>query len=125
MTYTEKERIKLWVAALRSGKYIQTYWRYKLDNSFCPLGVLFDTLGPNLWGRSSLTDEFTWGIWEPEQLVMVAAALTGIPSSALYRLLVMNDTTDTTFNEFAEMIEEMVASIEKGDVAVATPKEGQ
>ena len=40
-----KEKIKLWVDALRSGNYIQDKGKlHTLDNKFCCLGVLCDVL---------------------------------------------------------------------------------
>lgn len=46
-----KEEIKdKWVAALRSGKYVQTRDRLKdYDNGFCCLGVLCDISGVSEW----------------------------------------------------------------------------
>ena len=38
-----------WLAALRSGKYVQGKGRLREDDSFCCLGVLCDVHNPELW----------------------------------------------------------------------------
>ena len=47
-----KENIRLWVEALRSGKYTQGRGRLKTDVGFCCLGVACDISGLSTWEQA-------------------------------------------------------------------------
>ncbi len=46
-----KQFKKLWVAALRSGKYQQITGQLRKENGFCCLGVACDVFNPSLWDQ--------------------------------------------------------------------------
>ena len=62
----KSNRKKLWVAALRSGKYEQGKEYLRWGNKFCCLGVLADLISPEEWRKSSRNlpnteDTYAWG----------------------------------------------------------------
>jgi hypothetical protein len=105
-----QQRVREWIAALRSGKYAQAAARLRTTLGFCCLGVACDLSDPSRW----LLDE---GCWEydgdvgelPDDLVLPYAlwdtcgrydAVEDEPAS----LAALNDS-GATFAEIADLIE--------------------
>lgn len=110
-----KEAIKKWLAALRSGDYkkCQKFMRY--DHSFCAIGVLcdihFKECGKkDAWHAAASIYRYYGAMYKPPEEVR---EWLGIP---LYQHLIfssptvvsMNDNTTNTFPEIADMIEKKI-----------------
>lgn len=100
---------KLWIAALRSGKYEQGRTALRSDEGFCCLGVLCDIYGQQFgkrWtgrkGRDQSFDGATYFL--PTSVVEWSGMKTGDPTVKGERLAVMNDRGDS-FNSIADRIE--------------------
>lgn len=94
------ENAKLWVAALRSGKYKQTKYRLRDEKGYCCLGVACQvfkeqTGNPVDFNRAMLPyDVMCW---------LGLVTLTGATSET--SLVTLNDLKEKTFEEIADFIE--------------------
>lgn len=86
-----------WVAALRSGKYVQGQNRLRSrHNTYCCLGVFCDLADPDAWESS--TDGWFWGDrWD-------IAPIPFLTDAQAERLANLNDR-GSTFNQIADEIE--------------------
>ena len=111
-----KQLKKQWVAALRSGKYMQTtgYLKKKEEDgkcAYCCLGVLCSVAGLRLKKKSSNgffghLDE--WGLPEEDGITHVPnehGERIGLPKKVQDRLMRMNDSRGKTFKQIATYIE--------------------
>lgn len=110
----DKELVKKWVAALRSGEYKQTdkYLHHPQEESFCCLGVLCAVVA----GDRSYTAvqkvaskdgfyRFTNGSLYNDELLDSVGAV-----DMAYDLMRMNDQEGKTFPEIADYIEKELLS---------------
>lgn len=94
-----------WVAALRSGNYVQTKGRLRDKTGYCCLGVMCDVFGNGKWEDDT---EFVyvsigkvWTCMPPEELTVHLDLNDG----DVENLAIMNDS-GATFSEIASYIEE-------------------
>lgn len=115
-----KELAREWVAALRSGKYVQGQQQLRQLNRYCCLGVLCDIVAPELWTISSrygtTSDANTFGREVNVSLppCWVTDMVTGESASSAFpiteggiNLAGLNDS-GATFEEIATAIEKAV-----------------
>ena len=112
----KKEIAKIWVEALRSGKYEQTRGKLKMDESYCCLGVLCEISGLGKFSqkvrngiisfvlpsgeicRSTLPDEvLDWAD--------MSDSLGNFNDSDVYATLSLLNDNGKTFLEIADIIE--------------------
>jgi hypothetical protein len=101
-----KENVRKWVEALRSGKYKQTQGRLYLDGAHCCLGVVCELAGLSLSPRGFYGDPFD-GSWLT--LPSKAADWLGVdfenPKIGANYASAWNDAYGKTFPEIADLIE--------------------
>lgn len=98
-----------WVAALRSGYYIQgTGVLRSQGNKFCCLGVLCDIIDPSKWMRGSASCYSYNSHNDPKEggIPQGLREELGISKAQSGQLIVMNDTKKNLFDEIATYIEE-------------------
>jgi hypothetical protein len=126
MTPTPTEVVKAWVAALRSGEYVQGHGRLIISHpehpEFCCLGVLCDLALRQRWadiGRVTLEDdptfstgfgdEFGFSVGAPPQtvrdLLLEPASVLDI-EMFMADLMTFNDQRRFTFSQIADVIED-------------------
>lgn len=94
---------KLWVAALRSGKYKQgSFCLQNKFGDFCCLGVLADLVEPESWQAGER--HYTWN-GNTSQLQDGKGPIL-LDYNTQYKLAEMNDHTKMTFDQIADYIEE-------------------
>lgn len=94
-----------WLAALRSGDYIQATHQLKSpENGYCCLGVLCDVHDPTLWIDVEGVDPKY--IRETDVLPAQLAANYEIDESLQRELIFMNDDKEYTFEQIADWIED-------------------
>ena len=104
ITRTRAEVYRLWIEALRSGKYPQTIYQLERDGKFCGLGVLCDLAradgGPG-WrdGLYRVTDY---------QLPYQMSRFMGLTKGDQNRLSDLNDKSRATFAQIADYIEQRI-----------------
>ena len=104
VTRTRAEVYRLWLDALRSGKYPQTIYQLKSDYGYCCLGVLCDLAradgGPG-WsdGLYRVTDY---------QLPYKMSHFMGLTQGEQNALIRMNDKSRATFAQIADYIEQRI-----------------
>lgn len=97
---TRMEVLKLWVAALRSGKYQQTEGELRGNGGFCCLGVVCDLArkdGGPAWDGESYMDEYGY---LPEPIAQFLRL-----SRPLQAVLSDKNDRGATFQEIADCIE--------------------
>lgn len=131
MTQEQKDLLKRWVKALRSGKYKQTRDVLHDSEGFCCLGVLCDVLNEDVQGQ------WRWGENGQDFLVAGGASSTDLPfpivekyglktsevtfhvtdemraklptklahAPSILTFIRLNDTYNLTFDEIADLIE--------------------
>ena len=118
---------KLWLEALRSGKYKQGQNYLKVQDKFCCLGVLCDLYPGRVWKQSdneTETGERCYiGIYEqskfdlPQQVrewAGIESTNCTIPTripfkdAELNNLVALNDVAKYTFTQIADVIEEQL-----------------
>lgn len=92
---------KLWVEALRSGKYKQGKRALKTKNGYCCLGVLCDISNLGEWKEFSYLGE---DLTLPLEVQLWAGLSTESPIAKDNLLETYNDT-GYTFEEIADLIE--------------------
>lgn len=106
----DKELMKKWIEALRSGKYQQGMRRLKThDNKFCCLGVLCDISETGKWkvssfGENSFVDD-SYGDTNVYMPPFEALTKVGLDYEDASELATKNDTQEHTFEEIAEILE--------------------
>jgi hypothetical protein len=93
-----KENIKLWVLALRSGKYTQGIGQLKYNNTFCCLGVVCDIYDPSKWREDYYFND-------PFYLPLSVQSWLGIEIDDTTPLIKLNDE-GVSFEIIADYIEE-------------------
>mgnify|MGYP001565590633 CR=1 FL=1 len=108
---------KLWVKALRSGKYKQGIGNLRCGDEFCCLGVLCDLhrklvrkKSVDIWGVSCSAHGYSYYNEDCSlpKLVTEWAGLTGKPNPCIngISLIRYNDKMNYNFNKIADLIEE-------------------
>ena len=108
----KKTNKKLWVRALRSGKYKQGEHKLYDSGKYCCLGVAYNELIDGDWERSEWGE---WGIPADEDWYEVEVSVLpwrlrekmGLSPDDMYALTEMNDS-GADFNEIADWIEKNV-----------------
>lgn len=107
-----KEVKKLWIAALRSGKYDQGKHSLKKKDDFCCLGVLCDISEVNCWSKITKDGLFAYDndtAVLPKSVIDWAGLEDRVPSveycGKQYNLVELNDEAGLTFEEIADIIE--------------------
>lgn len=117
-----KELVKLWVEALRSGKYqqITDRLRRELDTGYgyCCLGVLCEVIKPLITASEELTyleDNLEKGCYPPfialKHLIpnyenVGALISVQMPDNTVCAVTVLNDDLQKSFNEIADLLEQ-------------------
>ena len=102
-----KVLIETWVKALREGKYKQGRGRYRQDDCYCVLGVLFDTIDEGSWKYTKHSG------WTPDSFIITdLVRTTGLDQTFLFELARRNDE-GLSFNQLADKIEEHVNQSER------------
>ena len=126
-----KELVKLWVEALRSGKYQQIVGKLRgpLANGYgyCCLGVLCEVAKPLISDRdlSYLEENLENGAYPPEIVLehLIVEGKRDISISAvglnekLYAVYTLNDDLGMTFDQIADLLEQTHL---KGDESEST-----
>lgn len=86
-----------WIAALRSGKYIQGQKYLQADGKFCCLGVACDVIDSNGWKNTA-----GWTAVIPSE----TAARLNLEINVQKQLWKLNDHEGRSFLEIADWIEE-------------------
>lgn len=116
-----RERIRLWVEALRSGEYVQAHGALRVDGQFCCLGVACEVFRERAGMGSWLNDGFTTGgVPETSTLPVDVSDWFGFtvdssllrdnpeiesPTGEKWAAAEANDTHDWTFAQIADAIE--------------------
>jgi len=102
-----KEVIKRWIKALRSGDYEQTRDHLKFKEAFCVTGVLCDLHSKefNIKWQEIEKDCSTY-INEPYSPPDKVYDWSGINTTQLQRVMAWNDIDRLSFNEIAAKLEE-------------------
>ena len=117
-----KANIRLWVDALRSGKYSQGRGSLHYEDSYCCLGVLCDVSGLGYWGdyseniKAYITDSgYHTGVPPNEVFDWIGIATDRLPmvsypsitdETIRVTLMDLNDVLEVPFTEIADLIEE-------------------
>lgn len=114
MTKRDKERLRKWVAALRSGEYEQCRDQLRDGNRFCCLGVACDVaikkgwVSDDKWIGDTYVEDILWD--EDMELPPPVIAAYGLDSSdprlpGGKTLISLNDEDHLSFPEIADAIE--------------------
>lgn len=94
-----------WIAALRSGDYVQGRTSLRKDGKFCCLGVACDLLDPTKWS----SEPTKWGDYEYRGDTTIwpwfVSDKFGVSMAQSDQLWNMNDRGDS-FSEIADYIEQ-------------------
>ena len=104
MTRTRAEVYRIWIEALRSGKYRQAQYKLKSDEGYCCLGVLCDL------ARNDGGPEWSEGLYRrlDGQLPHQMARFMGLTQGDQNRLADLNDKSRATFAQIADYIEQRI-----------------
>ena len=104
ITRTRDEVYRLWIDALRSGKYPQTIYQLKRDGKFCGLGVVCDL------ARKDGGPEWDDGLYRDSdyQLPYQMSRFMGLTQGDQNRLADLNDKSHATFAQIADYIEQRI-----------------
>ncbi|BDA70210.1 hypothetical protein CAL7716_043760 [Calothrix sp. PCC 7716] len=116
MNEQQKELVKKWVDALRSGKYKQDTCQLKTDNGYCCMGVAVE-VHPE-WKFSTVKRRY---INDEEKLIGVENEYPstemlqdfGVPIKLARRLIQMNDIDDLPFKLIADYVEKELLNDEQ------------
>lgn len=99
----KKELRDKWVAALRSGEYIQGQetLRDTLNNTYCCLGVLCKVSGSPNWDGEHMHGDYAF-------LQACAQKELGISAEDANRCVLLNDKEGKSFPEIADYIEQNI-----------------
>ena len=89
-----------WIAALRSGKYQQSWGALRGYDGYCCLGVLCDVADPEGWDG----DSHRKYVSQPEQSILDSVGLT---NCQVTRLIHLNDREDASFADIADYLEKL------------------
>ena len=105
MTEQQKENVRKWVAALRSGKYEQGQKRLRsMSNKFCCLGVACDLYDPEKWVPIEDLDSVRH-LGHGARPDFDVLDYFGLDEDTIIPLMQMNDAEGATFNQIADYIE--------------------
>lgn len=99
--------IRMWIAALRSGKYTQGRGAHRQhDGRYCALGVAYALRPDQVWAENRIMRMFVAGHGGivPDEVV----ADTGLSLEALDSIVNMNDVEDASFSQIADHLEAML-----------------
>jgi len=106
LTKKDKQQIKQWVNALRSGKYKQSIGSLENQHGFCCLGVACKELIPTT--EQKLIDDYLVG-YVPDYQPKAPAWLKNIAfdfyGKTGFHFETLNDHSDFTFEEISDLIE--------------------
>lgn len=121
MNEQQKQNLKLWAEALRSGKYQQAQNSLKTDDGYCCWGVACEISGLGTWSRCGYVNYFTvnGGSCElhansgnpPPEISYGWAGLNRARDLILDRegfehgLIELNDSGEFNFSQIADIIE--------------------
>lgn len=113
----DKRIKKLWIAALRSGKYKQTTYKLRKDDRFCCLGVLCDIHSKDTSSKWNHKDE-EWSYGKSAYAVLPSMVVkwAGLPDSNPYLTLESEDMepqTASDLNDAGESFRVIATRIEK------------
>ena len=107
-----KQKVKdLWVAALRSGKYTKGKGALSYEGSYCCLGVLCEVMMEQGFPLITVREPHAYTKYDnsDETLPISAMEWSGMSSGngrcSIGSLSDINDTTETSFDELASIIE--------------------
>lgn len=112
-------RQKEWVAALRSGKYVQASGSLRKDDGYCCLGVACDLSGQGEWQKEPWSSGSTYKAWhfDHESTMLPDAVMdwlgmrdergsyTKNGETVAHSSLSMANDTGYTFEQIADLIE--------------------
>jgi hypothetical protein len=116
----QKDRLRLWVEALRSGNYAQTMHKLRDDDGFCCLGVMCDVFmretGQGKWEDTAYRLVFELDSVAKESLPQAQVlewfgffeAYTELPTDAglcNIEFVTLNDDLKLSFGQIADLIE--------------------
>lgn len=113
----KKTNKKLWIRALRSGKYKQGVGFLCRDNEFCCLGVAYDVLIDGEWVDDSYCERENWGINAASKLEQSYVDTAFPPDHILEKIELSKSDADklarmndrgTSFGKIADWIEKNV-----------------
>jgi len=108
-----KEILKQWILALRSGDYKQG--RYALCNSyteFCCLGVLCNISKQGAWNFNKESRDFTY-LGEGSVLPKAVREWAGFQDTGLpNKLIVFNDDLNYSFDKIADWLSDNMVGLE-------------
>lgn len=116
MTPEQIAHTREWIAALRSGKYVQARTRLRIFQNFCCLGVGCDLIPEGEWveeipGIQCFRIEGNnYGTYLPE----VVRLYYGLPIAIDRRLAFMNDKDGKSFIQIAQVLEDLIKAAEAG-----------
>src|ERR1051325_8479035 len=99
---------KLWINALRSGKYKQTRGKLRYDDTYCCLGVLCDLhrkITKNKWKPDNCPRHYEY-FGEKGALPKKVYSWAKITDDNQQALIDLNDNLNATFKKIANYIEE-------------------
>ena len=111
-----REHMRLWVEALRSGRYEQTTGRLRGETGYCCLGVACDISGLADWAEAG-SDEYPWSYGGAEEILPDGVA----------EWLGVEDVSPMVFWELRDTQEELASLNDEGrtfaEIADAIEKE--
>ena len=104
ITRTRAEVYRLWIDALRSGKYPQTIYQLERDGKFCCLGVVCEL------ARKDGGPEWEDGLYRDSdyKLPYQMSRFMGLTQGDQNRLANLNDKSCATFAQIAGYIEQRI-----------------
>lgn len=112
MALTREEGRKLWIAALRSGKYTQTHTHLHDKAGYCCLGVACEVLAEELTLDRHWTGDSEILAGERDYLPIIVKEFLGLRSQggnsskgSSDSLIVLNDVRNFDFNQIADALE--------------------
>ena len=105
-----KKDFKIWIDALRSGKYKQTYGRLHDEKGFCCLGVACDLFIPRAYQQirdGRFLDGYTPKVGQKYAPTWLKKISKDFRRKTNKSLVVLNDGKELTFSEIADKLEEV------------------
>jgi hypothetical protein len=102
------KKLKIWITALRSGKYSQTKSKLQDANGYCCLGVACSVLIPKGKQLLDTNEDYLYGV-EPNDQRNSPKWLKDINNDFYKKtgnyLTTLNDSDGLSFNEIADLLE--------------------
>lgn len=110
----DKQLVKDWIAALRSGNYVQTYGFMHTSEGFCPFGVLCSLVDPDGWVVDYIRDGNTIYAFQSEEGTLSTWILPdsiydriGFNDNYEDQLIDLSDRNRVPFDQIADYIENL------------------